>query len=230
MTGDVVVTSLALAQPGKAVAPFLVVPRIDVGLKEVNLVTRVVTLSAIDIQGLDLKAVRDKQENIDLLELTKKPDSAASAACTRGAEEGAGSSAPTPTPPAKAEPEFKITVEKVTLKGAATFTDESVSAPADRPEGEQPGVQVDDVTWPNIRPMNLLLSMNPPGGGKIGAKGAVKLEPLDVTLTLNTRDAPIEPYRAYFPVPANFSGRFSSDSQNRVRIVNGKLTALSRGQ
>ena len=67
------------------------------------------------------------------------------------------------------------------------------------------------------------------GGGKVNAKGAVKLEPLDLTLTLNTRNAPIEPYRAYFPFPASFSGRFNSDSQNRVRITNGKLTALSRG-
>jgi uncharacterized protein involved in outer membrane biogenesis len=228
ITGDVVVASLALAQPGKTAAPFLVVPRIDVGLKEVNLVTRVVTLSAIDIQGLDLKAVRDKQENIDLLELTKKPDSAATAPAPATPRK-APTPAPTPAPPAKTEPEFKLTVEKVTLKGAATFTDESVSSPATVLKVSNLALQVDDVTWPNVRPMNLVLSMNPPGGGKIGAKGAVKLEPLDVTLTLNTRDAPIEPYRAYFPVPAAFSGRFSSDSQNRVRIVKGKLTAQSRG-
>jgi hypothetical protein len=50
-----------------------------------------------------------------------------------------------------------------------------------------------------------------------------------VTLALTTRDAPIEPYHAYFPFPASFSGRFSAETQNRVRIVNGKLTALSRG-
>ena len=88
---------------------------------------------------------------------------------------------------------------------------------------------MDDVTWPNIRPMNLAVAVDLPGGGKVNAKGAVKIEPLDLTLTLNTRDAPIEPYRAYFPFPASFSGRFNSDSQNRVRITNGKLTALSRG-
>jgi uncharacterized protein involved in outer membrane biogenesis len=228
ITGDVAVASLALAQPGKTAAPFLVVPRIDVGLKEVNLVTRVVTLSAIDIQGLDLKAVRDKQENIDLLELTKKPGSTAAAPAPTAAT-NPPAPAPAPAQPAKAEPEFKITVEKVTLNGAATFTDESVSAPATVLKVSSLAVQVDDVTWPNVRPMNLALSMNPPGGGKIGAKGAVKLEPLDVTLTLNTRDAPIEPYRAYFPFPAAFSGRFSSDSQNRVRIVKGQLTAQSRG-
>ena len=71
--------------------------------------------------------------------------------------------------------------------------------------------------------------MNPPGGGKIGAKGGGQGRAADLTLTLNTRDAPIEPYRAYFPFPAIFGGRFSSDSQNRVRVTNGKLTALSRG-
>jgi uncharacterized protein involved in outer membrane biogenesis len=226
ISGDVAVASLALAQPGKTAAPFLVVPRIDVGLKEVNLVTRVVTLSTIDIQGLDLKAVRDKQQNIDLLELTKKPDSTAVAPVPTAATK---TPAPAPAPPAQAEPEFKITVEKITLDGVATFTDESVSAPATVLKVSSLAARVDDVTWPNVRPMNLALSMNPPGGGRIGAKGSVKLEPLDVTLTLNTRDAPIEPYRAYFPVPAAFSGRFSSDSQNRVRIVKGKLTAQSRG-
>ena len=122
-----------------------------------------------------------------------------------------------------------MTVEKVTLKAAATFTDESVSTPPTVLKVSNLAVQLDDVTWPNVRPINLTVGLNPPGGGKIGAKGAVKIEPLDLTLTLNTRDAPLEPYRAYFPFPAIFGGRFSSDSQNRVRIVNGKLTALSRG-
>jgi hypothetical protein len=57
----------------------------------------------------------------------------------------------------------------------------------------------------------------------------VGIDPVDVTLALTTRDAPIEPYHAYFPFPASFSGRFNAETQNRVRIVNGKLTALSKG-
>jgi hypothetical protein len=43
------------------------------------------------------------------------------------------------------------------------------------------------------------------------------------------RNAPIEPYRAYFPFTSTFSGRFNADSQDRLRIVKGKLTILSRG-
>jgi len=240
VTGDLAVTSIALTQPGKT-TPFLVVPRIGVGLKEVNLVSRVVTLSGIDVEGVDLKAMRDKQERIDLLELTKKPGGDATGTSSSIAL-GSPSAAPrqataprkapaaapaAPTPPAA--PDYKITVEKVTLKGAATFTDEAVSAPPTVLKLSNLAVQVDDVTWPNVRPMNLALSVGLPGGGKTSAKGAVRIDPVDVTLTLNTRDAPIEPYRAYFPFPASFAGKFSSDSQNRVRIVNGKLTALSRG-
>lgn len=232
VTGDVALTSLALAQPGKS-TPFLTVPRIGVGLKEVNLVSREVAISSVDIEGLDLKAVRDKQEQIDLLELTKKPTEPAAAGQPAGAP-AAKASAPAPAsakPPtaAPAEPGFKIAVEKVTLKGGATFTDEAISTPPTVLKLTNLAVQVNDVTWPNVRPLQLALSVNLPGGGKTTAKGAVKIEPLDLTLALNTRDAPIEPYKAYFPFPASFAGRFSSDSQNRVRIVNGKLTALSRG-
>src|SRR6266850_8371522 len=234
VTGDLALTSLALSQPGKS-APFLIVPRIAVGLKEVNLVSREMTIASVDIEGVDLKAVRDKQERIDLLELTKKPEDAAAAnpAAPPAKTTPPAAAKPAPAkpeaPPAKAEPEVKVTVEKVTLKAAATFTDESVSTPPTVLKVSNLAVQLDDVTWPNVRPINLAVSMNPPGGGKIGAKGAVKIEPLDLTLTLNTRDAPIEPYRAYFPFPAIFGGRFSSDSQNPVRMVNGKLTARSRG-
>ena len=231
VTGDVTVTSLALSQPGKT-TPFLTVPRIGVGLKEVNLVSREVAISSVDIEGLDLKAVRDKQLQIDLLELTKKPEDAAATGKPPAPSAKAPAPAPAPapsTPPAKAEPEFKIAVEKVTLKGGATFTDEAVSAPPTVLKVGDLLVQLDDVTWPNIRPLNLAFGATLPGGGKVSAKGAVKIEPLDLTLTLSTRNAPIEPYRAYFPFPASFAGRFNSDSQNRVRITNGKLTALSRG-
>jgi hypothetical protein len=236
VTGDVTLTSLALAQPGKAAAPFLTVPRIGVGLKEVNLVSKVVTLSSVSIDGLDLRAVRDKQERIDLLELAAKPAGSALGSPAAAPRKAAGPPAPTPPAP-KAEtpakpaaaPEYKITIEKVELKGSATFTDESISSPPTVLKIGGLSVQVSDVTWPEVRPMQLDLAMVLPGGGKFGAKGPVRIDPVDVTLALTTRDAPIEPYHAYFPFPASFSGRFNAETQNRVRIVNGKLTALSRG-
>ena len=236
ITGDVAITSLALSQPGKT-TPFLAVPRIGVGLKEVNLVSRVVTLSSVDVEGLDLKAVRDKREQIDLLELAKKPASSDSLGSPSAAPRKATAAAPAaPERPAAsagkppADAGYKITVEKVTVKGSATFTDESVSSPPTVLKVAGVNLQVSDVTWPAVRPMRLDLAMILPGGGKFGATGPVRIDPVDVTLALTTRDAPIEPYHAYFPFPASFSGRFNAETQNRVRIVKGKLTALSRGK
>jgi uncharacterized protein involved in outer membrane biogenesis len=240
VTGDVAITSLALSQPGKTI-PFLAVPRIGVGLKEVNLVSHVVTLSSVDVEGLDLKAVRDKQERIDLLDLTKKPAAApapagsAPAASSKPAPvakapPAGAAGAPAPSAPPAADAGYKITVEKVMVKGSATFTDESVSSPPTVLKIAGLNLQVSDVTWPAARPMQLDLAMILPGGGKFGAKGPVGIDPVDVTLALTTRDAPIEPYHAYFPFPASFSGRFNAETQNRVRIINGKLTALSKGK
>jgi uncharacterized protein involved in outer membrane biogenesis len=231
VTGDAAVTSLALGQPGKS-TPFLTVPRIGVGLEEVNLVSRVVTLSAVDIEGLDLRAVRDKQEQIDLMDLTKKPPEGqpATPPARKGAPAPAATRSPAPGPAKSESADYKITIEKIGVKGIVTFTDESVSTPPTVLKVTDLALQVDDVTWPAIRPLNLALTMGLPGGGKFGAKGPVRIEPLDATLTVTTRDAPIEPYRAYFPFPASFSGKFNADSQNRVRLTNGKLTALSRGK
>jgi hypothetical protein len=235
VTGDVALTSLALSQPGKA-APFLSVPRVGVGLKEVNLVSHVVTVSTVDVEGLDLRAVRDKQEQIDLMDLTKTPGG------SKPASPPAPAPKPSPKPVPKSDPaatnppaatgespDYKITIEKIGVKGVVTFTDESVSTPPTVLKVTDLDVKVDDVTWPAIRPLNLALTMGLPGGGKFGAKGPVQIEPLDVTLAVTTRDAPIEPYRAYFPFPASFSGKFNADSQNRIRVVKGQLTALSRG-
>jgi len=243
VTGDVALTSLALTQTGKK-APFLTVPRIGIGLKEVNLVSRQVTLSSVDVEGLDLRAVRDKQERIDLLELAKKPaGSAAPAASGASPSNALGSpsaaprkataaapAAPSPAAQASAAPAaFKIEVEKVTLKGAATFTDEAISTPPTVLKLSNLALQVDDVTWPAVRPLHLALTLGLPGGGRFGAKGPVRIEPVDATLAVTTRDAPLEPYRAYFPFPAVFSGRFNADSQNRIRVANGRFTVLSRG-
>src|SRR5690242_15108205 len=212
-----------------------------VGLKEVNLVSRVVTLSSVDVEGLDLKAVRDKQEQIDLLDLTKKPAAApapagsAPAASSKPAPVAKGppagaAGAPAPSAPPAADAGYRITVEKVAVKGSATFTDESVSSPPTVLKIAGLNLQVSDVTWPAVRPMQLDLAMILPGGGKFGAKGPVGIDPVDVTLAVTTRDAPIEPYHAYFPFPASFSGRFNAETQNRVRIVKGQLTALSKGR
>jgi hypothetical protein len=50
-----------------------------------------------------------------------------------------------------------------------------------------------------------------------------------MTWTMSVRDAPIEPYQPYMPVPARFSGRYNGDSKNRVALKGGKTILTSTG-
>ena len=69
-----------------------------------------------------------------------------------------------------------------------------------------------------------------PGGGRTDGKGTALLEPLNVQVTLSTREAPIEPYQAYFPFAARFAGLFSGDSLSEIqRGPKGELILASRG-
>jgi hypothetical protein len=138
-------------------------------------------VSSVDIAGLDLKAVRDKQgrsicwgspepASPDALGSPSAAPRQATAASPAAASPAAPSSpAPAKPVPGKPEPEYKITVEKIVLKGAATFTDEAVSAPPTLLKLSDLAVQVDDVTWPNIRPQ--FRGDHAAGRGKIRAKG-----------------------------------------------------------
>ena len=62
------------------------------------------------------------------------------------------------------------------------------------------------MAWPFIKPATFSLAAAMPGGGRTDGKGTVVLEPLNVQVTLSTREAPIEPYQAYFPFAAGSPG------------------------
>src|SRR5262249_49351885 len=87
--------------------------------------------------------------------------------------------------------------------------------------------RVDDVTWPVAGPATVALSTGLPGGGTLEVRGPVTVQPFDAELTIAVRDAPVEPYQPYIPVPARLSGRFGGDT--RLALRDGKLVAISRG-
>src|SRR5262249_40461922 len=51
-----------------------------------------------------------------------------------------------------------------------------------------------------------------------------------VDVALSLKNARIEPYQAYFAVPAQFAGSFNGETKNHVTIADGKLAATSRGR
>jgi hypothetical protein len=72
--------------------------------------------------------------------------------------------------------------------------------------------------------------MKLPQAGKMELKGAAVPAPLDVEMALSLKNARIEPYQAYFAVPARFAGSFNGETRNHVTITNGVLAATSRGR
>jgi uncharacterized protein involved in outer membrane biogenesis len=216
VTGDMSLGDLQLIRPGGA-APFMTVPRLHVKLKEADLLSRVIVVSDVEIEGLQVQAQRDKNGIIDLLKPVGPPP------------------APTPklvvteAPAEPAGPAFKFLLERFALsKSTATFVDDAVSPRTTLVLGDL-SVALESLAWPVVGPARLTAGAALPGGGRLDIKGSLIPQPVDVTWTMTVRDARIEPYQAYLPVPARFSGRFNGDSNNRVAFKDGKTILTSKG-
>src|SRR5262245_45811818 len=233
--GGVALNGLEVLQAGRT-DPFLTVPGLSVKISDADLVARAFTIGAIEVDGLSLRTVRDAQEKIDLVALGERPKTGEAAAEPTASEPRA------PTPPSegnepgpaaqsgKPAPQLKLKIEQITLKnGTATFRDEFVR-PVTTLAVTGLTADVKNLTWPSEGPAPCLISRKLPQAGTIELKGAAVPAPLDVEVALSLKGARIEPYQAYFPVPARFAGSFNGETKNHVTITDGKLAATSRGR
>src|SRR5204862_7757923 len=131
---------------------------------------------------------------------------------------------------APASASWKIYLDRFDFtKGTATFEDGTTS-PTTTLTLTDVTATAERVAFPSTTTATGTLSLNMPGGGRSEAKAVGKLEPLDLQIRVSTRDAPIEPYRAYFPFPARFLGVFGGDSLcDSQRAKDGRLIIASMG-
>src|SRR5437773_8823113 len=135
--------ALQLIRPGGA-APFMTVPRLSMKLKEADLLTRIIVVSDVEIEGLKVQAQRDKKGVIDLLQPTGPPP------------------APTPkivvTEAPHAEPEgpaIKFLLERLAFsKGTATFVDDALSPRTTLVLGDL-SFMLESLAWPVVGPASL---------------------------------------------------------------------------
>ena len=216
--------------------PFVSASRVSMEVKEADALARTLTVAWVNVEGLDLKARRDVRGVIDLLDIfTPKAPPAAAAAN--------GSPLATPAPPSAAPPPRtlfpviralaggldQIRVDRITLSpSTATFIDEAVKPTATLALSKLEA-RLDDLTWPVRGPATVRVSAGLPGGGTLEVRGPVIVQPLDAELTIAVRNAPVEPYQAYIPIPARLSGRFNGDSTNHIALRHGTLVAASKG-
>src|SRR5713226_804232 len=227
VAGDISLADLKLIRRGGP-APFMTVPRLSLKLKEADLLSRVIVVSNVEIEGVKVEALRDKSGVIDLLKLAGPP-SPATAPSPAPRPKSTAAATPAAASQGQAAAGVKFLLERLALsKGTATFVDEAAS-PRTTLALTDLGLTLESLSWPVVGPAKLAVGAGLPGGGRIEIRGSVVPQPLDATIVISIRDAPVEPYQAYFPFPARLSGRFFGDSQNRITIKDGRLTALSKG-
>ena len=215
-------------------APFMTVPRLRVKIKEADLLSRLIVISAVEIEGLQAQALRDKNGVIDLVQaFAGPPAQPAKPAARQPAAPPPAPAKPAATSPvveAQPGPAFKFLLERLALtNGTASFVDESVS-PRTTLTLADLSLTLESLAWPAVGPARVTAGMKLPGGGRLEiTNGSLIPQPLDFTWTMKMRDAPIEPYQAYIPVPGRFSGRYNGDSKNRVAFKDGKTILTSTG-
>jgi len=215
-------------------APFMTVPRLRVKIKEADLLSRLIVITAVEIEGLQAQALRDKNGVIDLVRaFTGQPAQPVKPAARPPATPPPAPATPAATSPvveAQPGPAFKVLLERLALtNGTASFVDESVS-PRTTLTLADLSLTLESLAWPAVGPARVTAGMKLPGGGRLEiTNGSLIPQPLDFTWTMKMRDAPIEPYQAYIPVPGRFSGRYNGDSKNRVAFKDGKAILTSTG-
>jgi uncharacterized protein involved in outer membrane biogenesis len=239
VSGTARLSDLAVLRRGTA-EPFLGAGRLAVAVKQVDAVGRAIDVESIELEGLEARAVRDREGRIDLVQLAGAGVPAPAAAAGQPAPTGATSVPVSPSPPAAApapgagapstaaQP-WRISLDRFALtRGTATFED-LATEPDTRLVLADLAAAARRITWPSTGPATFELTTAMPGGGRTEVRGTAVLDPLDARFTMTTRDAPIEPYGAYFPFPARFLGFFSGDSSNEIRREPDRLVIASRG-
>ena len=221
--GDVTVSSVALERPATR-ETMIAFSRLAVGLKGFDLAAQEVTLNSVELAGLDAKVRRDKNGQIDIVAVAKGREEPAPPAAPRPAT-ARPPAAPRSAPP---PPSWKITVERTKVTGKAQYSDETVSPTVQLPVNNL-DIRFDNFTWPVRGPASLVLSASLPGSGTLKVQGPIAVQPFDAQVSITMRDAAIEPYQSYIPVPARFTGRFNGDSKNRVAFKDGKMILASKG-
>jgi Domain of Unknown Function (DUF748) len=230
--GIVGLADVAVLRRG-APAPLLRVPRINVVVKDARPLDSLITLAALEVDGLDLSAVRDRQGQIDLLSLARPADTAAPPAPPSArppASPPAGGGAPAPLAGETAAAPLRIAVERVALaKARFAFRDEAVS-PVTTLTATDIGATVTNLAWPGSTPLALEVAFGLPTAGRLTVKGTATLAPFTADVTTSLRNGVIEPFQPYIPIKARLGGRFNGDSRSRVVVdAAGRVTATSKG-
>jgi len=225
-SGNIKLTNAAVVQRGAA-APFVVVPKLVLNVKQADALTRTVALGDVEVEGINVRAVRDAERKIDLLGLIA---AAPTPALPVPAPPPPAHPLAEPRPTVSATPGWRISLDRLSLaKGAATMEDQAISPPATFTLSDIK-LTAEHVAWPLTSQATFSLLLGMPDGGWSYVKGTAILDPLNVQLAISTRDTPFAPYQRYLPFAARLQGLFNGDTLSEIqRGPQGELILASRG-
>lgn len=228
-SGSARLDGLRVVQRGRT-APFVKLPKLTVALKQADALARRIDLGAVELEGADLRVVREAGGQIDLLALAPTAEPAIEVVKSRTGLAAEQAAPPPPPKAAAAADAWTLNLDRFAFgKGTLTFEDREVSPAVTLTVGDV-AIDARRIAWPFTKPATFSLALAMPGGGRTDGKGTAMLEPLNVQIQLSTREAPITPYQSYFPFAAQLSGFFSGDSLSEVqRGPKGELILASRG-
>jgi Domain of Unknown Function (DUF748) len=127
VSGEVSVDGLSVLQHDRP-TPFLTLDHLRVAITSADLLASRVALDAIEADGLEVNAARDRTGRIDLLAAFGGSDGPAAPAASSRSDPPANAAGETPSaPPSSAAPR-KVTLDRLTLKsGTVTLRDDGVS-------------------------------------------------------------------------------------------------------
>jgi hypothetical protein len=153
---------------------------------------------------------RDREGKFPMTALLERPATAPSSppptGAARPAADGPAANAP------------RIDVGEIAVRnGVLSWRDEMVT-PRATIDVSQIEATITGGGWP-LRPVDVKLTVRPPGGGQLQASGRVAVEPLGADLRVQARDAELAHYQPYVPTRAQFSGRADIDLTVAVPVL-----------
>jgi hypothetical protein len=232
--GEVSVDALKIAAPGAA-TPSLALAQGRVLVKRVDLAARTADVTSVDVSGLAVTAVRQKNGQIDLAALAQAPGRAARSGGAAGGAGAAGTHgrAPTRAAAAPAEPGWHYTLGELTVKDStADFTDDSPARPAAF-HVAQLALNARNVSDDFSRALPVTLNGTLNGKGALRVTGNVTPSPLSATLAIDADRldaAAAEPYFGDKLNAAVASALLSARGDLSLRTAkSGALEAAYRG-
>ena len=238
VNGTVSLANVAVVPKGER-KPMLRLPKLNLAIRQADLVARTVALTALELDDVEARITREASGEVDVALIAERVKKEAMAAAARlsepppaDAEKKPEEPAAPPAAPRAPPPPWRLSLDRLSVRnGTGHFEDEFVS-PVTTHTVVDIMLTAQKLLWPTVAgapPGTLEITAGLPGGGLFLVQGTASLEPLDITFQVSSLDVPFEPYQVYIPVPARFKGLFSGDSLNTIKIENGKFLAASQG-